>query len=187
MKTINIKGFTLIELLVAVLIIGILAAIALPKYQMAVDKAKLAHYETIVKDISGSIRRISLVKNNDWNYTFQELDIDLPGIKSTSPLSVNWTTGEVAVFNWGYCYIMKPVQDWSDGDVFCGGFDHMGYVQTIQLGSGDITFQSYCVSSPDNARGLKLCESFGPLTNYGCLFIETGGTVCESKQSVAIG
>ncbi len=78
-KTVN-KGFTLIELLVVVLIIGILAAIALPQYRKVTERAKMAETVTILKAIGDAQQRFYMVNNRYLLCTeLNLLDIDLGG------------------------------------------------------------------------------------------------------------
>ncbi len=71
----NKKGFTLIELLVVVLIIGILAAIALPQYFKAVEKSRAAEALSLFGSITGAEQRYYLVRGA-WTTKFSELDLD---------------------------------------------------------------------------------------------------------------
>ena len=80
----NKKGFTLIELLVVVLIIGILAAIALPQYFRAVEKAKAAEALTLFGSIASAQQRYFLV-NDGYSEKFSGLDLEFTNASGTIP------------------------------------------------------------------------------------------------------
>lgn len=82
------KGFTLIELLVVVLIIGILSAVALPQYQVAVAKSRLAALIPLASSIVQA-ERVYFMANGKYTVDMEDLDIGLAGDFTRTTLQTN--------------------------------------------------------------------------------------------------
>ena len=104
----NKQAFTLIELLVVVLIIGILAAVALPQYKLTVEKARMSEAFTILKSVKEAEERYYLA-NNTYTASFDELDISLPGTV-TSTRSIKLPSGwEIFIDDHGYIHAVNKL------------------------------------------------------------------------------
>ncbi|WP_428051558.1 type IV pilin protein [Candidatus Avelusimicrobium faecicola] len=74
----RLGGFTLIELLVVVLIIGILAAMAMPQYFKAVERSRMTEAVTLMDSIVKAQRR-KFMQTNHYAGEFQGLDVSPKG------------------------------------------------------------------------------------------------------------
>ena len=82
------SGFTLIELLVVVLIIGILAAVAVPQYQKAVEKSKAVQAQAILPPLIQAYQ-LYYLEHGTYATKFSDLDVEIPWTGKEPPLSLS--------------------------------------------------------------------------------------------------
>jgi type II secretion system protein G len=136
----NKKAFTLIELLVVVLIIGILAAIALPQYLNVVAKSRLQSLLIQTREIRQAINMYYLIySKNPAN--FQELDAPFTSCPTTAKCCFNQDC-----YQWmsNYIRIQKPLPGltaWQcdismtyNGVAFCYVYNKKGAAVAESLG-----------------------------------------------------
>lgn len=102
-------GFTLIELLVVVLIIGILSAVALPQYQKAVEKSRVATMYPLIKSLVDA-EQVYFTANGEYTCDLSQLDIDF---NFGEPFSEGYYTGTFAD---------QKTKDWQVGCVDNGSW-----------------------------------------------------------------
>ena len=159
MKTENNKqGFTLLELLVVVLIIGILASIALPQYQMAVTKAKVASILPLMRRWKDALAEYKL-QHGDYDYdgNMSSLDVSWPS---------DWKDGDEPCDNLDRCY--NDYWDCSannhDGSFQCGHYPDVGAL-VIHMFQPDDPDCEVCrdkiMCFADGEEANKVCKALG--------------------------
>ena len=147
----NNGGFTLIELLVVVLIIGILAAVAVPQYQKAVNKSRFAVLISLVKAIADAKSEYYLA-TGEYARKFEVLSIDLHknftivDDNSYGQIAVNSSTKQQILLDAGHHQVMGLLQ-------LTDGYNIFYY-----LPMSEYKARTRCAGKP-NSQAEQLCKN----------------------------
>ena len=145
------KGFTLVELLVVVLIIGILTAVALPKYQTAVDKSRYAGLMPLARSVKNA-EEVAYMANGRYSTEVEALDIKLPGNASTEEgedsVTIGTEDGKTFTINTtdSHSYV-KATEDNLANNAYVMYFDK----------SSNYPKEIHCEARKENERAKRLC------------------------------
>ncbi|HUF12915.1 MAG TPA: prepilin-type N-terminal cleavage/methylation domain-containing protein [Longimicrobiales bacterium] len=119
----NRKGFTLIELLIVVVIIGILAAIAIPKFSATREKAYFAAMKSDLKNLQS--QQEIYYSNGSYEYTADQTALEFAE-------SSGVTVSIAMVGNdWGATAVHAALETTQQCGVFVGGGTAAGTPATV--------------------------------------------------------